>query len=394
MVQTRTFPWLAAALLLAVCVAACSSEAQQQTPSAAGGGRGGGRGGAQNAPVPVTVAQVEQRTIPIELESIGTVIAATTVQVRSQITGEMTAVHFKEGEDVKQGQLLVSLDKRPLESALEQARATLARDEAQAKNARAQAVRYLDLQQRGIATKEQVDQITAQAAALDATVNADRAAVDSAKVQLEYATIDAPISGRTGLLQVHPGNLIRANDTIPIVTINRVTPVYVSFAVPEGQLPQLKHYMAQGELKVRARAPDEPGGPSFGRINFVDNAVDVTTGTIKVKGTFPNEDLRLWPGQFVNVVVTLSQDPNAVVVPAPAVQVGQQGQYVFVVKTDQTVELRPVTVARSNGTSAVIKAGVKPGETVVTDGQLRLVPGSRISVKDSKGAEGAQKAVS
>jgi len=373
MVQTRTFSWLAAALVLPVCVAACSSEAQQQTPSAAGGGRGGGRGGAQNAPVPVTVAQVERRTIPIEIESIGTVIAATTVQVRSQITGEMTAVHFKEGEDVKQGQLLVSLDKRPLQAALEQAQATLARDQAQARNARAQASRYLDLQQRGIATKEQVDQITAQAAALEATVNADRAAVDSAKVQLEYASIDAPISGRTGLLQVHPGNLIRANDTTPIVTINRITPVYVSFAVPEAQFPQLKHYLAQGELKVRAKAPDELGGPSFGRVNFIDNAVDVTTGTIKVKGTFPNQDLRLWPGQFVNVVVTLSQDPDAVVVPAPAVQVGQQGQYVFVVKTDQTVELRPVTVARSNGTNAVIKDGVKPGETVVTDGQLRQI---------------------
>jgi multidrug efflux system membrane fusion protein len=342
----------------------------------------------------VTVAQVERRTIPIEIESIGTVIAATTVQVRSQITGEMTAVHFKEGEDVKQGQLLVSLDKRPLQAALEQAQATLARDQAQARNARAQASRYLDLQQRGIATKEQVDQITAQAAALEATVNADRAAVDSAKVQLEYASIDAPISGRTGLLQVHPGNLIRANDTTPIVTINRITPVYVSFAVPEAQFPQLKDYLAQGELKVRAKAPDELGGPSFGRVNFIDNAVDVTTGTIKVKGTFPNQDLRLWPGQFVNVVVTLSQDPDAVVVPAPAVQVGQQGQYVFVVKTDQTVELRPVTVARSNGTNAVIKDGVKPGETVVTDGQLRLVPGSHISVKDSKGVEGAQKAVS
>lgn len=394
MVQTRTFSWLAAALILAVCVAACSSEAQQQSPLAGGGGRGGGRGGAQNAPVPVTVAQVEQRTMPIEIESIGTVIAATTVQVRSQITGEMTAVHFKEGEDVKQGQPLVSLDKRPFEAALQQAQATLARDEAQARNARAQASRYLDLQQRGIATREQVDQITAQAAALDATVNADRAAVDSARVQLEYASIDAPISGRTGLLQVHPGNLIRANDTTPIVTINRITPVYVSFSVPEAQLPELKHYMALSELKVRAQAPDETAGASLGRLNFVDNAVDVTTGTIKVKGTFPNEDRRLWPGQFVNVIVTLSQQPDAVVVPAPAVQVGQQGQYVFVVKTDQTVELRSVTVARSNGTTAVIKNGVKPGETVVTDGQLRLVPGSRISVKDSRGAEGAQKAAS
>ena len=378
--------------MLAAGAAACSGEAQQQTP-ASGGGRGG-RGGAQNAAVPVTVAQVERKTVPIEIESIGTVIAATTVQVRSQITGEMMAVHFKEGEDVKQGQLLVSLDRRPLEAALKQAQAALARDEAQAKNARAQAARYLDLQQRGIATREQVDQMTAQAAALDATVNADRAAVDNAKVQVDYASIEAPISGRTGLLQVHPGNLVRANDTSAIVTINRITPVYVSFAVPEAQLPELKRYMARGELKVRARAPDEPGGPSTGRVNFIDNAVDVTTGTIKVKGTFPNDDRRLWPGQFVNVTVTLSQEPNAVVVPAPAVQIGQQGQYVFVVKADRTVELRPVTVARSNGTDAVIKDGLKAGETFVTDGQLRLVPGSHISVKESTSAEGAQKAAS
>lgn len=392
MVQKRTYGWVGAALAAAACAAACSGEAQQQTP-AAGGGRGG-RGGPQNAPVPVTVAQVEQKTVPIEIQGIGTVIAATTVQVRSQITGEMTAVHFKEGDEVTQGQLLVSLDRRPLEAALQQAQATLARDMAQATNARAQATRYQDLQQRGIATKEQVDQITSQAAALDATVNADRAAVDNAKVQLDYASIEAPISGRTGLLQVHPGNLIRANDTTPIVTINRITPVYVSFAVPEAQLPQLKRYMARGQLPVRALAPDETGGPSLGRVNFVDNAVDVTTGTIKVKGTFPNEDRRLWPGQFVNVTVTLSQEANAVVVPAPAVQVGQQGQYVFVVKGDQTVELRPVTVARSAGGDAVIKDGLKAGETVVTDGQLRLVPGSRISVKDSKSAEGAQKAAS
>lgn len=390
MAHRWTKGWLAAAALtVAAGAAACSGEAQQQTPSA-----GGGRGGGQNAPVPVTVAQVEQKTVPLEIHSIGTVVAATTVQVRSQITGEMTAVHFKEGDDVKQGQLIVSLDRRPLEAALQQAQAALARDQAQANNAQAQAVRYRDLQQRGIATKEQVDQITTQAAALDATVNADRAAVESAKVQLDYASIEAPISGRTGLLQVHPGNLIRANDTTPIVTINRITPVYVSFAIPEAQLPDLKRYLARGELLVRAKAPDDEGGPSVGRVNFIDNAVDVTTGTIKVKGTFPNEDHRLWPGQFVNVTVTLAQDPNAVVVPAPAVQVGQQGQYVFVVKADHTVELRPVTIARSNGVEAVIREGLKPGETVVTDGQLRLVPGSRISVKESRSAEGAQKAAS
>jgi len=379
------------ALALAVATAACSGG-EAKAPSAAGPGgsnaagtgrgaaSGAGRGGL-NAAVPVTVATVEQKSIPLEIQGIGTVIAATTVAVRAQITGEMTAVHFKEGEDVTQGQVLVELDKRPLEAALQQAQATLQRDIAQADNARASAARYRDLQQRGIATKEQVDQIVTQAAALDATVAADKAAVDNAKVQLDYATIEAPISGRTGLLQVHPGNLIRAQDTNPIVTINRITPVYVSFAIPEAQLPDLKRYMAAGELLVRAQPPGDASTPSVGRLNFIDNAVDTTTGTIKVKGTFPNEDRRLWPGQFVNATVTLSADPHAIVVPTFAVQTGQNGTYVFVVKPDQTVELRPVTVARTRGTDSVIQDGLKAGETVVTDGQIRLVPGTRISVK-------------
>jgi len=368
-------------LAAAVCVtAACSGgEAVQQTPPPSAGRGGAGRGAA--AAVPVTVATVEKKPVPLEITSIGTVIAATTVAVRSQITGEMISVHFKEGEDVQQGQPLVTLDKRPLEAALQQAQATLERDTAQANNAKAQAARYRDLQARGIATKEQIDTMTTQAAALEATVNADRAAVQNAKIQLEFASIDAPISGRTGLLQVHPGNLIRANDTTPIVTINRITPVYVSFAVPEAQLPDLKRYMSGGQLPVRARAPEETGAPSLGRLNFIDNAVDVATGTIRVKGTFPNEDRRLWPGQFVNVTVTLTQDPNALVVPSPAVQTGQQGTYVFVVKPDQTVELRTVTVARSKDNESVIKDGLRAGETVVTDGHIRLVPGSRISIK-------------
>jgi membrane fusion protein, multidrug efflux system len=379
-------------IVAATAMSACSGgEAVQQTPPA--GGRGG-RGGGPTQTVPVTVATVEQKAVPLEIQAIGTVIAATTVSVRSQVTAEMTAVHFKEGEDVKQGQLLVTLDKRPLEAALLQAQATLQRDTAQANNARAQAARYQDLQQRGIATKEQVDTITTQAAALEATVNADRAAVESAKVQLDYATIDAPIAGRTGLLQIHPGNLVRANDTVPIVTINRITPVYVSFAVPEAQLPELKRFMARGTLNVSAQAPDDAGKPSAGKLNFVDNAVDVTTGTIKLKGTFPNEDRRLWPGQFVNVTVRLANDPNAIVVPSPAVQVGQQGQYVFVVKQDQTVEMRTVAVARTQGNESVIRTGLKAGETVVTDGQLRLVPGTRISVKGAESAREATKATS
>jgi len=368
---------------LALASYACSGgEAVEKTPPPAGG-RGGG--GGQNAAVPVTTAEVVRASVPLLVQGIGTVIAASTVAVHAQITGELTHVHFTEGQDVQQGQVLVTLDKRPLEAALAQAQAALDRDIAQLENAKAQAVRYDDLLKRGIATREQVDQIRTNAAALEATVGSDRAAVQNAKVQLEYATITSPLTGRTGLLQVHPGNLVRANDTQAIVTINKITPVYVSFALPEAQLPALKHFLAQGPLPVSAQSPTDPGPPSTGRVTFIDNAVDVTTGTIKVKGTFANTDHRLWPGQFVNVTVTLSAEPNAIVVPSMAVQTGQQGTYVFVVKSDQTAELRPVTVARSNGDRVVIQSGLQPGETVVTDGQLRLVAGSRVSVKNAAG---------
>src|SRR5581483_1850963 len=370
---------LAGLLCAAALSAACSrGEAEAQRP----GGAGGGRGSAQNAVVPVTVAPVVQKSMPITIQGIGTVIAASTVAVHAQITGEMTSVQFKEGEDVKEGQVLVTLDRRPLEAALNQAEAQLAKDQAQAVNAHAQASRYQDLLKRGIATKEQVDAIVTQAASLDATIESDKAAIDNAKVQLQYATIRAPMTGRTGLLQVHPGNLVRAGDTQPIVTINKITPVYVSFSIPEAQLPALKRYVAQsGTLPVTAKPPTDEGQPSVGRLNFIDNAVDPATGTIKIKGTFPNDDRRLWPGQFVNATVTLTQDPNAIVVPAAAVQNGQSGQYVYVVKPDKTAERRPVIMARTAGDRLVIQSGVKGGETVVTDGFLRLVPGSRVSIK-------------
>src|SRR3989442_7134190 len=375
----------AAAVLLVLIVATiatigCSSEAVQSTPQPQSGRGGGG----QNAAVPVTIAKAVQKRMPITIQAIGTVIAASTVSVRAQITGEMTSVSFKEGEDVEKGQVLATLDKRPFEAALQQAQATLEKDTAQAANARSQAARYQDLLQRGIATREQVDTMRTQAAALEATAAADRPSPGKANLRLTYATITAPMAGRTGLLQVHPGNLVRAQDTQPIVTINKITPVYVSFSVPEAQLPALKRFIAaQGTLPASAIAPTESGAPSTGRVNFIDNAVDPTTGTIKVKGTFPNDDRRLWPGQFVNVTVTLTSDPNAIVVPSVAVQTGQQGTYVFTVQPDQTVELRPVTVARLAGDETVVQTGVSAGDTVVTDGHLRLGPGRRIHVKNA-----------
>ena len=370
---------LAAAAIGAVAACSPGEATSASTPPASG--RGGGAGGGGAAPVPVTIASVVEKSMPVEIRVIGTAEAYSTVAIRSQITGQLTAVNFAEGDDVKQGQLLFSLDRRPLEAALQQAQANLERDQAQAANAAVQAKRFQDLAQRGIATREQVDTAQTGATALSATVEADKAAVENAKVQLQYATIEAPISGRTGALMVHEGNLVRANDTTALVTINQVSPVYVGFAIPEARLSELRKYIAQGALTVHAAPPNDDAPPSVGRISFVDNSVDQTTGTIRIKATFPNTDRRLWPGQYVNVVVALSTDPHAIVVPSAAVQAGQQGPFVFVVKTDQTVELRQVTVGRANEAETIILSGVQAGERVVTDGHLRLVPGSRISIK-------------
>jgi multidrug efflux system membrane fusion protein len=364
-------------IVAALTATACTGgDAHTATP-AAGGGRG--RGGDQT--VPVTVAAVVQKSMPIEIRVIGAVEAYSVVSVHAQITGQLTDVNFKEGEDVRRDQVLFRLDRRPLEAALLAAQANLQRDIAQAANAKVVAQRYADLAGRGIATTEQLETSRTSAAALDATVEADRAAVENAKVQLQYATISSPIEGRTGALMVHEGNLVRAADQAPLVVINQVAPIYVSFSIPESRLPELKRFLALGTLQVEAKPPNDENPSSHGNITFVDNSVDQTTGTIRIKATFTNKDRRLWPGQFVNVVVALTKDPTAVVVPTTAVQVGQQGQYAYVVKPDKTVEYRAVTVERTAGLETVIKSGLKPAETVVTDGHLRLVAGTRVSIK-------------
>jgi multidrug efflux system membrane fusion protein len=361
------------ALILATLTACADSQAQQQPA----------RGGGGTPAVPVSIATVVQKPMPRTVELIGSVEAYSTVAVRSQITGQLTSVNFREGEDVQQGQVLFVLDRRPLEGTLAQAQANLTKDLAQAANARQQLQRYQDLAKSGIATREQLDTTVSNAASLDATVGADRAAVENAKVQLDYATITAPIAGRTGALIVHVGNLVRATDTTALVNINQVSPIYVSFGMPEAQLPDLKKSMAQSVVRADARAPTDTDPPSAGKIEFVDNAVDQTTGTIRVKAAFPNSDRRLWPGQFVNVVVTLAVDADAIVVPSSAVQSSDKGTYVYVIKPDKTADQRTVTIGRLSGAETIIKDGLKAGETIVTDGQLRLVPGSRISVKTS-----------
>jgi multidrug efflux system membrane fusion protein len=330
--------------------------------------------------VPVNTAAVVRKSMPLELRVIGSAEAYSTVAIRSQITGQLTAVNFREGDEVKQGQVLFELDRRPLEAALQQAQANLDRDMAQAANALVQSKRLQDLVDRGISPREQVETSRTAVAALNATVAADRATVENATVQLQYATITAPISGRTGALLVNQGNLVRANDATPLVTINQVSPISVTFAIPESRLPELNRYLASGSLQVTATPPNGDS-PARGRIAFVDNAVDQNTGTIRIKATFPNEQRTLWPGQYVNVVVTLATEPGAIVVPTVAVQEGQQGPYVFAVKQDKTVEMRSVTIARASGAETIIASGVEPGETVVTDGHLRLVAGSRVSEK-------------
>ena len=356
---------------ISVAFAACSSSDAT-----------GAKPGAPQPAVPVTIGQVVQKEMPLDVSVVGAVEAFSTVAVRAQVTGELKAVNFRQGEDVEAGQVLFTLDPRPLEAALNQAEANLERDTANAANAKVIAQRMDDLVERGVGTREQRDTARTTAAALDAVVGANRAAVENAKVQLQYATIRAPISGRTGALMVNAGNLVRANDQLPLVIINQVSPTYVSFGIPEATLPDLRRYMAVRDLEVQAAPPNENVTPAAGHITFVDNQVDQTTGTIRIKATFANANRRLWPGQFVNVRVVLSSDPQAIVVPSVAVQAGPEGQYVYVVKNDHTVEMRPVVVARTAGAETVLKQGVKPGESIVTDGQLRLVPGGRITIKD------------
>jgi multidrug efflux system membrane fusion protein len=338
----------------------------------------------RNIAVPVLAATVEQKDVPLQLKAIGAVEAYSNVSVKTQITGELTEVHFREGQDVKKGQLLFTLDKRPFEAALKQAEGMLARDQAQAANARTQAERYKALNKAGVVSKEEYDRQESNASALEAAVVADQAAVDNARVQLVYCSIHSPIDGRTGPLLIHQGNMIKANDTPFLVSINQVQPIYVTFTVPEQNLGDIKRYSSGTRLPVQAFIPNDTRGPAAGWLSFIDNTVDQATGTIKLKGEFANTDRRLWPGQFVDVVLTLTQQPKAIVVPSQALQNGQQGQFVFVIKPDMTVEARPVIIDRSSDGQAVIAKGLAAGEQVVTDGQLRLVPGvSKVEFKQS-----------
>jgi membrane fusion protein, multidrug efflux system len=361
-------------VLLLTSSVACSKNDQQ-------GGAAQAAQRMQMPPVPVTVAKATRRTVPVRITVIGNGEAFTTVNVKAQVDGLLQRVDFREGQDVNQGQELFAIDSAPFEAALHQAEANLARDQAQLKNAHDQFERNTALFQQGIISKDQEETFRTNEAALEATVKADQAAIENARIQLGYCEIRSPISGRTGSLAIKMGNLVKNNDAA-LVTINQISPIYVSFSVPEQYLDEIKQRFAQSAMPVAAAVPQDAAHPENGTLAFINNTVDATTGTVMMKASFPNDTRRLWPGQFVNVTITLQSLPNAVVVPSQAVQTGQNGKYVFVVKPDNSVDLRPVVAGVADGGDTVIEQGVADGDTVVTDGQLMLMPGGHVMVRN------------
>lgn len=361
----------AALILVVVAASGCSKQQAAPPPSAAA--------------IPVVVAKVTQRAMPVQLTAIGNV-ESYSVSVKAQVAGELLDFHFKEGDFVHKGQLLFTIDSRPYEVALAQARATLARDKAVAVNSRAQAERYAKLRADGVVSPSDAEASASAADAGEATVAADEAAVKTAQLNLEYCKIYAPIDGRTGTVMVKPGNQVVSvasgslGDT-PIVVINRVSPIGVQFSIPQEYLPDIKKYLASGPLRVEATVPNGSGRPEVGELNFVDNAVDATTGTIRLRAIFDNQRSALWPGLYVNMLMTLAQQSNATVIPEQAITAGQQGSFVYVVQPDNTVTPRNVTSSRNVEGLAVIDKGLEPGETVVIDGQVRLVPGAKVQIK-------------
>ena len=348
----------------------------------AGCGRTSSSAGRGSAAIPVQIGKATLQTMPITQSTIGTVQSLRTVTVKSQVDGVIAAVNFREGDEVQAGDLLISLDRRPFENNLRSARAELANTRAQAAHAQAEAERYQRLDQQQAISKEQLAQLVTDAESTQAQVQAREAAVANAELQLGYTEIRAPIAGRTGQLNLHEGALVKANDSgSSLVTINQLAPIAVAYSVPEGSLAGLRAALAAGTVAVTASPHDGVGQQVAGQLDFIDNAVDATTGTILLKAVFANANRALWPGQFVDTITRLGQEAGAVVVPSSVVQTGQHGSQVFVVKPDHTVDLRQVETGRSVNGLTVIRSGVKAGETVVTDGQLRLVPGTNVEAK-------------
>lgn len=358
-------------LALLLLLATVPFTACRRTPPAAA--KGGG-------PVPVNVATAIKKDMPLDLRAIGNVESIATVEITAQVSGELIEVGFQEGQDVKKGDLLFAIQPKLYQTQLAQAEANLARDRAAAANAQREATRAQDLSAKGAVSREQLEQLRSAAEGAAATVLADEAMLTIAQVRVGFATIRSPIDGRTGALKVQRGNVIKDYAETPMTSIKQIAPIYVNFALPEMHLAAIRQRMAGQELTVTAHNPQNGETLATGVLTFIANAVDMTTGTITLKATFQNEDRALWPGSFVDVFLRLDTETGATVVPASAVTVGQKGPQVFVVKNDQTVDQRTVKVGRSVAQETIIQSGVQPGEVVVTNGQLRLVPGSQVSV--------------
>jgi len=362
----------------ALAIAGCSSqvpEASNTKPAQRNPAN------AVKRPVPVLAAQAVQKDFPLEIRAIGNVESYATVAIKARVTGELQKIHFKEGQEVTKGDLLFTIDPRPLEAALREARARLEKDKALTEKAEADNRRYENLVQGGFISREQYDQIRSNLSSLQATVVGDEAVVENAKLQLGYTSIYSPISGRTGTILIDQGNMIKANDdNKSLVVIEQVQPIYVSFSVPEANLSQIMERMKGQDLIVNAMSDGSTSGPEKGRLSFVDNSVDSKTGTIRLKGTFDNTARRLWPGQFVNIALTLGRLQNVVTVPSQAVQTGESGLFVFVITAENTVQFKPVKTGKSYGGETIIESGVLAGERVVTDGHLRLIPGASVEI--------------
>jgi multidrug efflux system membrane fusion protein len=329
--------------------------------------------------VPVTIAPVVAKTMPVRLLAIGNVEPFTTVSIKARVDGQLLSVKFKEGDEVRQGAVLFEIDSRPFAAMLRQAQANLLKDKALLDRATEQEKRYKDLLAKNFISPDAYEQVRTNTATAAATVSADEAAIENSKLSLEYCTIRSPVMGYAGRIQIQQGNLVKANDTNPLVTINQIVPVYASFSVPEQNIADIRKYQSDGELKVQAGFANSARPMASGKLSFVDNSADATTGTIKLKAEFPNTDKALWPGQFVNVVMTLYEQKDAIVAPSAAVQSGPTGQYVYVVKPDMTVELRNIKISRAEGDDTVVAGGLQPGDQVVTVGQLRLAPGTKVN---------------
>ena len=378
--------WLILALCVLLMLPGCSDSKAQ-------GGNSGKTARSKSSSVPVSVATSSRKDMPVAVQAVGGVEPFVSVGIKSQVAGVLEKVNFQEGDPVKAGDLLFRIDPRPFAARLHQVLAALAKDRAALDNARKQAARYLPAAEKGYVSEEQSDLAQTSVAVLAAAVEADEAAVESARLDLDNCTIRAPISGYTGALLADQGNLVKAEADQPLVTINQVTPIKVGFTLPEQALPELKKYLATGSLAVQA-APDGHGGePLVGRISFLDNMVDPATGTIRLKATFANPDRILWPGQFVHVRLQLTTRRDATVVPSRAVQTSQNGNFVYVVNKEQSVELRPVTLGFSVDGESVIESGLAVGEKVVTDGQLRLAPGVKVRLVDADAGAGTSEAI-